>query len=219
MTATGAYFGDSAIKEKYLARVRSHRAADELIAGATGQGGKGCAVWCTFDAYEHARGPIEIGVPTELMELNDFIFESLPRGSEAQMGWPERFLAAPKPGADLRLVWDRFTLWILTEEHPDRGEHCARMGKLFERHVNGDTPTTAEWDQAAGAARASWVAWAYWVAWAARDAWAAMAAMAARDAMAAMDAWAAGDNSISRMADKLIQLLSGGNVKRRRRAR
>ena len=209
MTAAGAYFGDAAIKERYLARVRAHRAADELIAGATGQGGKGCAVWCTFDAYEHARGPIEIGVPTELMELNDFIFESLPRGSEAQMGWPERFLAAPKPGADLRLVWDRFTLWILTEEHPDRGEHCARMGKLFERHVNGDTPTTEEWDQAArdagaaGAAGAAWAAgaagaaWAAWAARDARDAWDAWAAWAARDAR---DAWDARDARAARDA-------------------
>jgi hypothetical protein len=181
MTAVIAYHGDEAVKAKYIERVREHRRLDELVAGATGGNGKGCSVWCTFNAYDHSRGPVEIGIPTELIQLNDFIFESLPRGSEAQMGWPERFLSAPKPGADLRLVWDRFTHWILTEEHPDRSEHCARMGKLFERHINGDTPTTEEWDQAA------------------RDAWDAWAARAARDAR---------DASISRMADKLIQLMS-----------
>lgn len=77
---------------------------------------------------------------------------------------------------------DRFTLWILTEEHPDRGEHCAKMGALFARRVAGDEPTTEEWDRAA---------WDAWAAWAARD---------ARDA------------SISRMADKLIDLIASAPI-------
>ena len=217
-----AYFGDQAVKDKYIARVRAHRAADELVAGATGQDGKGCSVWCTFDAYDHSRGPAEIGIPTELMELNDFVFESLPRRSEAQMGWPERFLSAARPGADLRLVWDRFTLWILTEEHPDRGEHCARIGALFARRVAGDEPTQEEWDRAARAAgaasdaRAAWdaqaalaatAAWSARAARDARDAWTAWTARAARDDWAAVAAVAAWDAPISRMADKLIHLI------------
>src|ERR1700745_2872707 len=126
-----AFHSDPAIQEKYLARVRAHRAADELVKGETGRGGKGCAVWCTLDAYEHDRYPTELGIPTELASLEDFIFENLPNADA--MAWPERFLSAPKLGADLRLVWDRVQHWLLTEEHPDRGEHCARMGAFFAR--------------------------------------------------------------------------------------
>lgn len=38
-----AFHGEQAVKDKYVARVRAHRQADELIKGYTGQGGKGCA--------------------------------------------------------------------------------------------------------------------------------------------------------------------------------
>jgi hypothetical protein len=77
-----AYHGDPAIKDKYLSRMRAHRAADELVAGVGfKKNGKvqGCAVGCTFDVYDHSRGPIEIGVPEVLIRLEDSIFEGLAR--------------------------------------------------------------------------------------------------------------------------------------------
>src|SRR5882724_5385782 len=101
-----AFHNDPAIRTKYLDRVRAHREADELVKGATGEksGGKfhGCAVACTFDKYDHSRGPIEIGIPIELIGLQDFFFENLPE-VESQT-WPERFLSAAPVGADLRQV-------------------------------------------------------------------------------------------------------------------
>ena len=81
MTAL-AYHNDEAIKEKYLNRLRAHREADELVQGVGWEhNGKtrGCAVGCTFDAYEHSRGPVEIGVPETLIYFQDAIFEGLPR--------------------------------------------------------------------------------------------------------------------------------------------
>lgn len=151
---TTTFRSEEAIASAIRWRVAKHRRADEILQGATGQNGKGCAVWCTFDAYEHSRFPIELGIPEELGMLNDFIFESLPVKDSKK--WPERFLKAAAPGSNLSLVWDRFTHWILTEEHPDRGKHCARMGALFARRISGTEPPREEWDRAARAARDAW---------------------------------------------------------------
>jgi hypothetical protein len=97
-----SWHGDDAIKAKYLARVEAHRIADELVQGTGFEGGKGCAVGCTFDNYNHARGPIEIGVPEWLMRLEDVIFEGLPQ--EKAMMWPTQFLLAIPVGANLEPV-------------------------------------------------------------------------------------------------------------------
>jgi len=42
-----AFHGKPEIKEQYLARVRAHAAADEIIHGKYWEGGKGCAIGCT----------------------------------------------------------------------------------------------------------------------------------------------------------------------------
>ena len=109
-----AFHGKQEIKDEYVGRVQAHRAADELMHGRTGQNGKGFAVWCTFDKYDHSLGPVEIGFPTELMLLNDRIFESL--GAPDDMEWPEKFLAAAKPGADLSRVVPKTMLWLLNDK-------------------------------------------------------------------------------------------------------
>ena len=68
-----AYHGQQAIKDKYLARVRAHRAADELVQGTGWRDGKGCAVGCTLEAYD--RYLIELGIPLHLAHLEDRLFE------------------------------------------------------------------------------------------------------------------------------------------------
>ena len=72
-----AFHGDPSIKAKYLARIAAHRAADQLVRGATGQNGKGCAVWCTLDKYEHAAYETELGIPRSLARIEDGLFEYL----------------------------------------------------------------------------------------------------------------------------------------------
>lgn len=50
-----SFHGDPAIKEKYIARIKAHAIADQIIQG-TGfdeQTQKGCAVGCTLDKYSH----------------------------------------------------------------------------------------------------------------------------------------------------------------------
>ena len=112
-----AFHGDPGLKEMYLARVMLHRQADELVQGTGWKDGKGCAVGCTLEAYDHALYPVELGIPLVLAHLEDRIFERLPR-ADAQT-WPERFLDAPNPGADLSDVWPRFAIWMLDD--PEAG--------------------------------------------------------------------------------------------------
>lgn len=97
-----AFHGKQELKDFYLARVRAHAAADALIQGTGWAGGKGCAVGCTLEAYDHSRYPVELGLPEWLAHLEDRIFEGLPN-AEA-MTWPDRFLEAIRPGADLEKV-------------------------------------------------------------------------------------------------------------------
>lgn len=53
-------------KSMYLARVRAHQQADELVSGIGWDGKKGCAVGCTLHSYDHARYEPLLGVPETL---------------------------------------------------------------------------------------------------------------------------------------------------------
>lgn len=109
-----AYHNDQAVKDFYLARIRTHAAADELIHGTYWEDGKGCAVGCTVHSDSHAAYETELGIPRILARLEDGIFESLSNGRSKL--WPEQFLDAIKPGADLSFVWPRFAVWLLTDK-------------------------------------------------------------------------------------------------------
>ena len=110
-----AYHGKPALKAKYLSRVRQHREADELIKGQYWQNGKGCAVGCTleerYNEDKHMAYETDLGIPVALARLEDSIFEGL-QDSEAKL-WPERFLSAIQPGADLSGVADQFVVLLM----------------------------------------------------------------------------------------------------------
>lgn len=188
-----AYHGDPAIKRKYLARVRAHAKADELIKGQYWQDGKGCAVGCTIHGSNHAAYETELGIPASIAHLEDTLFERLDNGTA--QAWPARFLKAIKPGADLSLVTARFMHWLLVD--PTDGVirfagDCAdvkaaieQVAGLHARLIAGGSVTDSEWNAAAGAA------------WAAAEAgWTAAAAA----------------ESYERMADKLIELLEEAQI-------
>ena len=207
-----AYHGDKKIKAKYLGRVRAHRKADQLIQGyGYWEDGRGCAVGCTIHSGNHADYETEMGIPLVLARLEDGIFERLPK--ELARQWPERFLSAIKPGADLSLVWAKFAAWMLLDEkdgvirfakHEQTIASIKCVGALYQRWAAGDKPATTEWESArylTGAARAAAAYAASAAAYA--DAAADAAAAYAADAATA----AARPNHYQKMADKLIELL------------
>ena len=108
-----SYHGNPATKEKYIARMKKHMDADELVQGSTGNGGKGCAIWCTLNKYAHEPYETELGIPRILAKLEDRIFEGLSvRDSKA---FPLAFLKAVPVGKSLDSVWRKFFIWMLVD--------------------------------------------------------------------------------------------------------
>lgn len=106
-----AFHNDEKIKSKYLARVRKHADADEIVKNNYLKNGKGCAIWCTIHKTKHSRYESELGVPEWLAHLKDRIFEGLP--NERAKRWPLEFLEAINVGADLNKIRIPFLIFII----------------------------------------------------------------------------------------------------------
>ena len=92
-----AFHGLKSLKIEIADCIEAHRQADEIVKGKTGQGGKGCAVWCAFDKYDHKAYETKLGIPEWLALLEDHLFEGMP--NEQAMTWPGRFIDAIPVGA------------------------------------------------------------------------------------------------------------------------
>jgi len=158
----------------------------------------------------HSQYP---GVPIELVHLADALEAGLP-ANEAH-GWPEAFVSAIEPSANLSLVWPRWAHWLLTVELApyvtDRIRQAVyRVQCAYAQRVSGEPVGDAEWTraameagaEAAGAARRAdeeengEAAWEVRASGAEDENEAAMANSAATDARAAaavarMEGWAA----------------------------
>jgi hypothetical protein len=191
-------------RDLVIARIASHRAADEIIQGEGWDGERGCAVGCSLDHYCHTEYVAVLGVPPQIAHLVDAIHEGLPR--DLALDWPGRVAAALAEGADTTHAWTRFSIRLLRKECPSSSG--AAVASLYERRLAGDEPSRDDWHavrsavrsavRAAAAARAA--AWAAWAAWAA-------AARAAADSAC-----------YQRQADALIAILQSCEVARPARA-
>ena len=170
-----AFHGDVAVKEKYLARLKAHHEADEIIQGTGWEKGHGCAVGCTLNKYDHLAYEHELGLPQWLARLEDHIFEGLPE-VEAQR-FAVDFLEAIPVGANVGKVrWqlasqrhtrDRIRLLGNTEPYANQ---CVEALGLVIAYCDSDDKS----ESARSAARS-----AAWSAAAARSAWSAAAARSA----------------------------------------
>ena len=148
-----AFHGKPEIKQFYMDRVRKHREADELIQGTGWHRGKGCAVGCTLEEYDHNKYPVRLGVPVELARLQDSLFERLPK--EDALAFPEQFLGAIPVGADLSMVWPRFALWALEDQEHGvlsfQGQRDAiqAIAALYREWIEtGTCPPLQQWSEA-----------------------------------------------------------------------
>lgn len=139
-----AFHNDSKIKDKYLARVKAHALADEIIKGKYWENGKGCAIGCTIHGEIHDSYETELGIPRILALLEDGIFEGLPL--ELAKQWPLRFLKSISVGADLSMVWPKFASRLLTDpvggviqyaKTPEQREVIQRVSDLYEAEIAG----------------------------------------------------------------------------------
>ena len=165
-----AYHNDPKIKAKYIARMKKHMAADELIHGIGWEDGKGCAVGCTLDRYNHVAYETELGIPASIAYLEDGIFEGM--SGERAKTFPLAFLEAVPVGVDLKMVMPRFMHWLLVD--PVAGvinyagndnavaEAINNVAALFAEWISGTKPSDERWvaasDSASDAARDAWVA-------------------------------------------------------------
>ncbi len=154
---TRAFHGNQSVKDKYLARVRAHREADNLTQGVGWENGKGCAIGCTLENYSHDAYPMELGLPVWLAHLEDHIFEALPK--EEAMLWPEQFLSAIPIGYDAwNAMRDEFQLfWLKHNIESVAGDYAVvapikAVITLLQQAVNGNEPESAAWSAAESAA-------------------------------------------------------------------
>ena len=189
--------------EMFAAGMRAHAEMDDLVRGTYGDTDsgrfRGCAVGCNIEVVTAAlgveieRGDHEtlgetIGVPAELLHLQDTLFEGLQGDASSQFA--VAFAAALRNGQDLSRVSDLFlaetlrddVLPLVTDDHPSVRAVVLRVANGCADGWQNDDRNAAEAAAAAGAA------------WDARA--------AARAAGAA--AWAA---AYQRMADRLVRLI------------
>jgi hypothetical protein len=202
------YLGSEDLKAQFLSQLAEHERLDQFEKGTYGHMDgtfRGCGIGCSLHSLnvlqgktaereiertgDHARYETELGIPVWLAYLEDHLFEAL--SGEESRTWPRTFAEAIPVGVTIpRRLLAKILRWTLVAE-PFGVRHATddakviaivdRMAALFDRELAGDSPTQAEWNEAA---RDAWTAWAAWDAWAAWGAWAAGGAWAARDAWA-----------------------------------
>ena len=240
-------------REVMVAEAQAHREADRLVIGRYWDRNRGCSVGCSIETVnlrtggkmshaDHGGLAEALGIPEPLVQLQDAIYEGLPRG--LRQAWPERFYTALPADADLSGVWPAFAVWTLRElVYPVAGVNrhvVERVARGIENNWAHDVRNAAraaeraaqyigEAAERAGAGAAERAAaWAAVEAARAAEGAAAEAARATGEAAraaaeaAAEAAWtatefaaeAAADAAWIKMADKLCELMAacGGTV-------
>lgn len=103
-----SYHNKKAIKTKYVARMKEHMLADELVRGIGWNGERGCAVGCTLHNYKHNSYELELGIPSCLARIEDVLFEHMVNWKQ----FPLKFLEAIPVGVDLEPVVGKLILYI-----------------------------------------------------------------------------------------------------------
>ena len=116
-------------------------------------------MWCTLNNYSHAAYETELGIPQAIAQLEDGIFENLE--IKLAMEWPEKFLAAIEPGADLSLVMARWFVWMLVDPTDGVIKYVKSskakaaiqcVAELYQRQINGCEVSIEEFRETAAAA-------------------------------------------------------------------
>ena len=114
-----SFKNDATIKEALIHRMDKHIELDELVQKATGEGGKGCTVWCALnngeikEGYNHAAFEKILGLPEWLAKLHDTIYEGL---TVKDSKWfSKEWVRAIPVGKNLDIIKWKFCAFILKE--------------------------------------------------------------------------------------------------------
>ncbi len=201
-----SFHGDKTIKAKYVARVKAHAKADELVKGGYWGNGKGCAVGCTIHSSQHNAYETELGLPEWLARLEDTLFEGL--ANKYAKKFAVEFLLSIPVGKNLDKVKWQFCSFILAENlkrvqqlqisealKVQVSEAIRGLKAMHDKATKtGVWDESAAWSAARSAESAAWSAWS--AAWsAARSAesaaWSVWSAARSAESAAWSAAWSA----------------------------
>ncbi len=105
-----SYHSDPELKAARILRMQAHIDADELIRGVGFENGRGCAVGCTLNSYDHKAFETELGIPEWMAELLDELHENT-----SEEVWPTlaiKFLKTVPVGKDLEPIKHQLSIFI-----------------------------------------------------------------------------------------------------------
>jgi len=164
-----SYNDDPGFASRFRAEMREHSEQDHLMRTSYGEEcsdgvWRGCAIGCAvrsldrlagdygreiWDYDDHALVAERLGIPHQITHVVDRIFEYLPL--PLAMEWPCRFADSLPVGKDLKLLWPRLAVWLLTDpvhgvtRHAMDAAEAQSIAALYERRIAGDEPTRSEW--------------------------------------------------------------------------
>ena len=191
-----SFKADESVKQFYLNRLLAHEKADEIIQGVGWEDGKGCAVGCTLNNYDHAAYETELGLPEWLARLEDTLFENIPNADAKK--FPRELLEAIPVGRNLDKVKWQFCSYLINE-------NIERVLKLtFEEKLKQQVLDAQRQVLAVHTSAIKSGVWDESAAWSAESAaWSAESAAES----AAWSVWSAESAAFIRYKDKLIELL------------
>lgn len=161
---TYAWHNSPELKAEVTERMILHRYQDSIVQGVFQRYApevatkyKGCLIGCLLPKVASGKDPlpaigwhqeveIQYGIIEAVGNLLDRIFENLPHGAHAKFAVDS--IKAIPVGADLFLVPSRLVLHALSElwsVEPVINGLLEHVVALYQRRVNGDEPTRAEW--------------------------------------------------------------------------
>ena len=136
-------------REQVLDALVAHRTAERLTRGGYCDGSHGCGVGCTLANFDndaaaegdHARYDTLFGIARDVALLEDTLFELLPPAENRL--WPERFVRAIAPGADVGDIVTRWIIWLLNDEASPVHSTCGPRRNRSRRSTSAGCAATS----------------------------------------------------------------------------
>lgn len=168
-----AFYGDAALRDEVVARVRGHIEADRILSyGSNGPLGepaqqKYSLMAAALESTDLPRYEGTLGVPAPAGRLAEVVHSLMMQGIDVDgdrqyhlrapsSAWPLDWLQAIPLGADLQSLTPRFIAWFLRDliagpylyglqATPEAAAAAEQVARLHARAASGDAPTAEEW--------------------------------------------------------------------------